>query len=47
MGFLNVDVSKEEVRRKRREEEEGILKGRWMRSGLRVRDGIGFGGGEG
>ncbi|MCK7226175.1 hypothetical protein L8P11_23245, partial [Enterobacter kobei] len=36
-GFPNVDVSKEEARRKRREEEEGILKGRWTRNGLRVR----------
>ncbi|OWZ63867.1 hypothetical protein AYX14_06623 [Cryptococcus neoformans] len=46
-GFPNVDVSKEEARRKRREEEEGILKGRWTRNGLRVRDGMGLGDGEG
>ncbi|KIR40176.1 hypothetical protein I313_04097 [Cryptococcus deuterogattii Ram5] len=46
-GFPNVDVSKEEGKRKRREEEEGILKGRWTRSGLRVRDGMGLGGKDG
>ncbi|KAE8540818.1 hypothetical protein D1P53_003182 [Cryptococcus gattii VGV] len=46
-GFPNVDVSKEEAKRKRREEEEGILKGRWTRSGLRVRDGMGLGGQDG
>ncbi|WVN85707.1 uncharacterized protein L203_100857 [Cryptococcus depauperatus CBS 7841] len=30
-GFPNVDVSKEEAKRKRREIEEGILAGRWTR----------------
>jgi hypothetical protein len=32
-GFPNVDVSKEEKRRKQWEEEDGILAGRWNRGG--------------
>jgi hypothetical protein len=42
-GFPNVDVSREQKKRRLWEEEEGILKGRWSRNGARSREGSGSG----